>query len=82
MKTLEYLAAGRPVVSTSLPAVRWLDTDLVTLADTPDAFGASVMRDAALVHDPALVRRRREFAARHSWAQRAERFAGLLGLTA
>ncbi len=32
MKTLEYLAAGLPVVSTSLPAVRWLDTALISLA--------------------------------------------------
>ena len=38
LKTLEYLAAGRPVVATSLPAIRSLDTDLVTLADTPAAF--------------------------------------------
>jgi teichuronic acid biosynthesis glycosyltransferase TuaH len=80
LKTLEYLAAGRPVVSTSLPAVRWLDTELVTLADAPDAFAASAARVAALARDPVLVRRRREFAARHSWAERAERFAELLEL--
>jgi teichuronic acid biosynthesis glycosyltransferase TuaH len=79
MKTLEYMAAGRPVVATSLPAVRWLDTDLVTLADTPGAFAASVARDAALARDRALVLRRRAFAARHSWAERAERLAALLG---
>ncbi len=82
MKTLEYLAAGRPVVATSLPAVRWLDTDLVTLADTPEAFAASVARDAPLARDPELVRLRREFALRHSWAERAKNFAGLLGLPA
>ncbi|MBL7524463.1 glycosyltransferase [Frankia sp. CNm7] len=35
LKTLEYLAAGRPVVSTDLPATRWLGTDLITVADTP-----------------------------------------------
>lgn len=80
MKTLEYLAAGRPVVATSLPAVRWLDTDLVTLADTPAAFAASVVRDAALARVPALVARRREFASRHSWAERAEHFAQLLAV--
>lgn len=80
LKTLEYMAAGRPVVATSLPAVRWLDTDLVTLADDPDTFAASVTRVAGLARDPVLVRRRQEFAGRHSWADRAERFAGLLGL--
>jgi teichuronic acid biosynthesis glycosyltransferase TuaH len=32
LKILEYLAAGRRVVATDLPAVRWLDTDLVRVA--------------------------------------------------
>jgi len=82
LKTLEYLAAGRPVVSTSLPAVRWLDTELVTLADAPGDFAASAARVAAHARDPRLMQHRREFAARHSWAERAERFAGLLGLPA
>ena len=44
MKTLEYLAAGLPVVSTSLPAIRWLDTPLISLADTPTEFAAAVGR--------------------------------------
>jgi teichuronic acid biosynthesis glycosyltransferase TuaH len=38
LKTLEYLAAGRPVVSTGLPATRWLDTNLITVADAPGQF--------------------------------------------
>jgi glycosyltransferase involved in cell wall biosynthesis len=79
MKTLEYLAAGRPVVATSLPAVRWLDSELVTLADTPQAFAAAVAREAAIARDAVLVRRRREFASLHSWAGRAERLAELIG---
>ena len=80
MKTLEYLAAGRPVVSTSLPAVRWLDTELVTLADTPGQFAAGVAREVGLARDPMLVRSRREFAAQHSWAERAARLAELIGV--
>jgi glycosyltransferase involved in cell wall biosynthesis len=80
MKTLECLAAGRPVVATSLPAVRWLNSDLVTLADTPEDFAAAVVREAVLSRDPVLVRRRRAFAADHSWAGRAEDFAELLGI--
>ena len=32
LKTLEYLAAGRAVVSTDLPAIRWLATDLICIA--------------------------------------------------
>lgn len=82
LKTLEYLAAGRPVVSTPLPAVRSLRTDLVALAETPADFAAAVMREAALPRGQALVAERRAFATRHSWAARADQLAGLLGLGA
>ena len=58
MKTLEYLSAGRPVVATSLPAIRWLDTDLVPLADTPEAFARGRPRGGP-ARDAALVLRRR-----------------------
>jgi teichuronic acid biosynthesis glycosyltransferase TuaH len=59
MKTLEYLAAGRPVVSTDLPGARWLLADLaragravtderpaeiMTLASTPAEFVSAVRR--------------------------------------
>lgn len=78
MKTLEYLAAGRPVVATSLPATKWLNTDLVTLADTPGDFAASARQQAKLARQPELVARRRAFASKHSWADRAERLVQLL----
>jgi teichuronic acid biosynthesis glycosyltransferase TuaH len=78
MKTLEYLSAGRAVVATPLPAVRWLDTGLVTLAGTPQEFAAAVAREAARDRDEALVAERQAFAARHSWAERASQLAGLL----
>src|SRR6185312_12552042 len=42
LKTIEYLAAGRPAVSTDLPAARSLGTEHVTLADTPNAFADAV----------------------------------------
>ena len=78
MKTLEYMAAGLPVVATSLPAVRWLDTDLVSIADSPPVFASCALRDAATARDGRLVARRREFARRHSWTERAGRMAELL----
>jgi glycosyltransferase involved in cell wall biosynthesis len=78
MKTLEYLAAGRPVVATSLPATRSLETELVTLADTPAQFAAAAARQARLAREPRLVAARRAFAARHSWADRAQRLVSLL----
>jgi glycosyltransferase involved in cell wall biosynthesis len=78
MKTLEYLSAGRPVVATPLPAVRWLGTDLVSLAGSPEPFAAAVRREAAAALEPGLVARRRAFAARHSWSERAAALMALI----
>ena len=80
LKTLEYLAAGRPVVSTDLPATRWLGTDLVTVANGPEEFVAAVKRAAAEAHHSDLVAARRTFAAGHSWRSRAGQVAEVLGL--
>jgi teichuronic acid biosynthesis glycosyltransferase TuaH len=82
LKTLEYLAAGRAVVSTPLPAVCSLETDLVSLADTPADFASVVARDARLGRAPELVDRRRAFALRHSWGERAHRLAEMLAAPA
>ena len=61
LKTLDYLSAGRPAVSTDLPAARWLLDDLVrsehgippdrilALADGPAAFVSAVRH---IVGDP------------------------------
>jgi len=40
-----------------------------------------VPREAAIARDAVFVRRRREFAARQSWAERAERLAVLIGVS-
>lgn len=81
LKTLEYLAAGRAVVSTDLPATRWLATDLVATARTPVTFAAAVRDALPSARDPRLVARRREFAGTHSWQRRAADFAALLDLS-
>jgi teichuronic acid biosynthesis glycosyltransferase TuaH len=80
LKTLEYLAAGLPVVSTDLPAVRWLETGLIRVASQPDAFVAEVRAAAARARVPDEVAARREFAQRHSWASRARDVALALDL--
>ena len=72
LKTLEYLAAGRAVVSTDLPATRWLATDLVSIATGPGAFADQVDRLLARPRTPDVLARRQAFAARHSWARRAQ----------
>jgi teichuronic acid biosynthesis glycosyltransferase TuaH len=71
LKTLEYLAAGRPVVATDLPAIRWLNTDLISVATTPTVFADLVARVAGELRTQALIARRQAFAAEHSWARRA-----------
>jgi teichuronic acid biosynthesis glycosyltransferase TuaH len=79
LKTLEYLAAGKPVVSTDLPAVRWLDTELVTVADA-STFGSAARAAALASVSDELVRRRVAFAEQHSWEKRADSFAKAIGI--
>jgi teichuronic acid biosynthesis glycosyltransferase TuaH len=82
LKTLEYLAAGRPVVGSDLPATRGLAAQSrdVTAVAGPAAFARQVMLAADTPRTPDVVRRRQSVAARHSWSARATRMAGLLGL--
>jgi teichuronic acid biosynthesis glycosyltransferase TuaH len=80
LKTLEYLAAGRSVVATDLPSLRWLGSEHVRVADTPAQFADAV--DAAIREplSPAPVAARRAFARQHSWSRRGDRLAVALGL--
>jgi teichuronic acid biosynthesis glycosyltransferase TuaH len=71
LKTLEYLAAGRAVVTTDLPSVRWLATDLVTIATGPEAYADAVDRALAETRSASQAARRRAVASRHSWGSRA-----------
>ena len=80
LKTLEYLAAGLPVVSTPLPGVEWLASDDVRVADGPEAFSAAVRSVLGAGRTEADDRRRREFATAHSWDRRAAAFAEALGI--
>jgi teichuronic acid biosynthesis glycosyltransferase TuaH len=74
LKTLEYLAAGRAVVATDLPAIRWLETDHIAIASQAQPFADHVDRLLAEPRTPAMVAHRRAFARRHSWAVRAAEF--------
>jgi glycosyltransferase involved in cell wall biosynthesis len=80
LKVLEYLAAGKPVVATPLPALRAYGPH-VALAGGPEEFAAAV--EQALAHDGEVQRRSRaEFAARHSWESRLEEICDLVDMTA
>ena len=80
LKTLEYLAAGVPVVSTGLPATRWLDTNLISIADSPTDFAAAAWAAARGRRDQSEIRRRQRFASGHDWDSRAAAFAAVLGI--
>lgn len=72
LKLLEYLAAGLPVVSTDLPAARWLtdDTTMIQVAASPERFADAVVGvcGPSSTADRAA---RRAFAEQHSYGHRA-----------
>jgi teichuronic acid biosynthesis glycosyltransferase TuaH len=83
LKTLEYLAAGLPVVSTDLPASRMLrrETREVRIATGYEAFATAVCAAARAPNGPQAVRERQAVAERHSWTARAAEFARLVGIS-
>lgn len=81
LKTLEYLAAGLPVVSSDLPSARALGTDLVSVVKTADEFGRKALELAMRGDRDGNLARAQDFAARHDWDLRVAELAQLLGLT-
>lgn len=68
LKLFEYLAAGKPFVSTPVPACMEFE-DMIRIAEGPDAFVAAV--EAAMVEDtPALRERRIALARQNDWDRR------------
>lgn len=77
LKILEYLASGLPVVSTDLPAVHWLNTDLIAVGRNPEDFACRVREVLARPADAADRSRRIAFAEGHSWRARATRLLSI-----
>jgi glycosyltransferase involved in cell wall biosynthesis len=76
LKLYEYLACGRPVVSTDVPAARSF-APLVRIAATPATFIAAI--DAALTDNAAeIVAARRAAAAANTWDMRVSQIEELL----
>lgn len=77
LKLYEYLAAGRPVVATPLPALQGEQTPGLFLADPqPEAFVAQIRRTLALSADERVrIARSAHF---HSWERRVEEVEGIL----
>jgi teichuronic acid biosynthesis glycosyltransferase TuaH len=79
LKTLEYLAAGRAVVGSALPATARLaqeSADVVAVAD-PAEFARAVL---TAVRAPQDAERRQRYAEQHSWQARAVLVAQAIGL--
>lgn len=71
LKTLEYLAAGRQVVSTRLRMIDDLQAPGVTFASTPDEFAVAALRQARVGASPESAAPLKTFAGQHDWATRA-----------
>lgn len=66
VKTLEYLAMGKPIVSCRIPVVEQLFGDLVYFADSSEEYPLKAL--AALKENtPELVKKRIEAASAHTW---------------
>lgn len=73
VKLYEYLAAGKPVVSTPLPELTEIAADMVEIADSPAAFEAAVERALSIeAAQPEAARIRRKFAMCNTWGHRYE----------
>jgi glycosyltransferase involved in cell wall biosynthesis len=76
MKVYEYLAAGRPVVATPLPAL----DGIAEVATAPDAPNIAGLLDDALAHDDDEHRAERSrAAASHSWERRLQEIEAAIG---
>lgn len=78
LKTLEYISAGRPVVSTDSPVARSIDPELVTLASSARQFAESTSALLAKVPDQHSIEMRLRFAEQHSWQHRARELDSLI----
>lgn len=81
LKTLEYLAHGLRVVSTPVPANRWLATDLIEETQTRTEFADAVVEALRNPAGSGEQHRRRQFARQHSWQGRAMDLLDVVGLS-
>ena len=71
IKLYEYLASGRPVVSSPMPDTCQLsERGIVHIAESPRAFAEQVADAVRLARNPALIRRRQAIARQNSWTNR------------
>jgi glycosyltransferase involved in cell wall biosynthesis len=76
LKLYDYLAAGLPIASMSIPAAREFG-QYIHLADSPENFPQAV-RDALADTTPERSQARREIAAQNTWEARAEQLSDVV----
>lgn len=76
LKTFDYLAAGVPVISSDLPASRWIGSECVQTTENTTEFVSAVKLHVEVVRRGGptveLSNLCRELASRHSWEHRAQ----------
>lgn len=77
LKFWEYLAAGKPVAMTPLPALSE-HYDLAYVAGGADEFARSLNVALSQGDEPSLIKHRVEIASQNSWEKRAEEIVGIL----
>ena len=78
LKTLEYLAAGLPVVTSVLPASDFMDSPLIATSSNPQKFAELAFAATAIAADPELIAERRTLADRFSWSRKADELLTLI----
>lgn len=73
----EYLAAGKPVVSTDFPAAREFPEEFVAIAKTKEEF-ALLIKKSLDENTDELIRKRKELARANSWLHRAESMSDII----
>lgn len=80
-KINEYLAMGKPVVSTDLPEVSTFNDEhgvIITSRNRPAEFVASIERALLSTGENAMITRRRRVAALNNWEERLEGMSHLI----
>ncbi|GAA3700073.1 glycosyltransferase [Gordonia hankookensis] len=80
LKTFEYLACGKPVLSSALSSMRWLDSDVVVTASGVEEYRRAARDLYARTQDPEVAERCRALASQNTWEKRGEAFAELFEL--
>lgn len=78
VKTLEYLAMGKPVISCRIPVVEQMFGNLVYFADTPGEFLAQANK-ALSSNSPELADARVRAASEHTWESKFEYISRIIG---